>query len=69
MIDAASLSTETLEAFDDMMVETVLKVEIFAPLASSIWAEVLRELDVRKRVKLMSGSYDDIGNSLIRRLR
>ena len=51
MIDAASVATDELVAFDNMMVELVAKGVHIAPFASSIWAEVLRELEVRARVK------------------
>lgn len=68
-IDAEKLTTEALESYDDMMTECVIKVEKFAPLAVNIWSDVLKELDRRGRVQLASGSYDDIGNSLIQRLR
>ena len=69
MIDASNITTEALESFDDMMTESMLKVEHVAALAMSIWSEVLRELDLRGRVVLVSGSYEDIGNALIRRTR
>jgi hypothetical protein len=69
MLDAANVPTEALEAFDDMMVEATMKVEKCAPLADAIWADVLKELDGRGRVRLHSGSYDDVGNALIERLR
>ncbi|ASY44663.1 hypothetical protein CJD35_09535 [Sphingobium xenophagum] len=68
MIEASKLTDEALLAYDDMMTECVVKVEKFAPLAVRIWSEVMKELDRRGKVKLMSGSYDDIGNALIQRL-
>lgn len=68
MIEASKLPDEALLAYDDMMTECVVKVEKFAPLAVRIWSEVMKELDRRGKVKLMSGSYDDIGNALIQRL-
>ena len=49
MIDATSVPTDALVAFDNMMVELVAKGVHIAPLASSIWADVLRELEVRIR--------------------
>jgi hypothetical protein len=67
-IDAASVKIEALLAYDDMMVECVTKVEKLAPLAVSIWTDVLKELDRRGKVQLVSGSYDDVGNALIQRL-
>lgn len=68
-IDAGQMTLEALEGYDDMMVECVPRIEKFAPLASAIWTDVLKELDRRGRVRLTSGSYDDIGNALIMRLR
>ena len=47
MIDATSVPTDALVAFDNMMVELVAKGVHLAPLASLIWAEVLRELEAR----------------------
>ena len=67
-IDAASVKIEALLAYDDMMVECVTKAEKLAPLAVSIWTDVLKELDRRGKVQLVSGSYDDVGNALIQRL-
>lgn len=69
IIDAASMTTEALEAYDDMMIECVGKVESFAPLAVHVWTDVLKELDRRGRTRLVSGSYEDVGNALIQRLR
>lgn len=68
-INAKTLTDEALTSYDKMMVECTLKIEHVSPLAMSIWAEVLRELAVRKFVELVSGSYDDLGNALIRRLK
>lgn len=67
--DARPLSDEVLDSFDEMMTECVAKIERFSPLAVSIWSDVLRELDRRGRVRLVSGSYDDLGNALVQRLR
>lgn len=69
MIDAAAVTTTALEDYDDMMTECVMKVERFAPLAVNVWSDALKELDRRGRVRLLSGSYDDVGNVLIQRLR
>jgi hypothetical protein len=55
-------------AYDEMIVECTVKVEKLAPLAFSIWTIVLKELDGRGRVRLVSGSYDDVGNALIQRM-
>ena len=68
-INAENITTDALEAYDNMMTECVLKVENFAPLATAVWAEALKELDKRGRVRLVSGSYDDIGNALVERTR
>ena len=68
MIDVSVFTDEALEGYDQMMIEASLKVDRFSALALSIWDEVLRELDVRGKVELISGSYEDVGNSRIRRL-
>ncbi|SEA01759.1 hypothetical protein SAMN05428936_101871 [Pelagibacterium halotolerans] len=68
-IDASTMTTEALESYDDMMQESAMKVGKFALLASLIWSDVLKELDKRGRVRLVSGSYDDIGNSIFQRVR
>ena len=47
MIDVVSVQTDAPVAFDNMMVELVAKGVHIAPLASSNWAEVLLELEVR----------------------
>lgn len=52
MIDAARVQTDELVAFDNMMVDLVAKGVHITPLASSIWAHVLREIEVRGRVQL-----------------
>jgi len=67
-IDTANLKLEALIAYDDMMVECTPKVENFAALAVSIWSDVLKELERRGKVRLISGSLDDVGNALIQRL-
>ncbi|KQI67594.1 hypothetical protein AN189_14875 [Loktanella sp. 3ANDIMAR09] len=67
-IDVQNVADEALSSFDAMMVEAAMKVDQIAPLAINIWTEVLKELDVRGKVVLISGSYDDIGNAKIRRL-
>lgn len=68
-INLKDLSNEALLGYDDMMTECFIKIEKLSPLAVSILSEVLRELDRRGLVKLLSGSYDDIGNAHIMRLR
>jgi len=69
MIDIAALTTDHLEAYDEMMVECTPTIRQFAPLAASIWTAVLKELDSRGRVHLISGSYDNLGDALIQRTR
>lgn len=66
-IDAGALTTEALEGYDRMMIEATIKVHSFAGLAVAVWSDVLRELDKRGRVTLVSGSYEDVGNALITR--
>lgn len=68
-IDTAGLTTHDLEAYDDMMVYFLGQIDKVAPLAVALWSEVLRELDVRGRVKLVSGSYDDVLNANVTRIR
>lgn len=68
MIDASQITTEALEGFHDMMEECVLKVEKFAGLATAIWSDVLKELDRRGKIRLTSGSYDDVGNAIFHKV-
>lgn len=65
--DASSLNDQALRDFDQMMIEAGFKVEKLAALADAIWGEVLEELSKRGQVRLMSGSFDDVGNTLIQR--
>lgn len=67
LIDASVLTDAALQDYDTMMVEASVRVPTFAALAVNIWTEVLRELDLRGHASLVSGSYEDIGNALIRR--
>jgi hypothetical protein len=67
-IETHRMTDEVLKAYDEMMVECTVKVEKLAPLAISIWTMVLEELDGRGKVRLISGSYDDLGNALIQRM-
>lgn len=67
MFDASNVTTEALVAFDDMMIECACGMDV-APLAVEIWSGVLKELDRRGKVKLVSGSYDDLGKASIIRL-
>lgn len=68
-IDIPNISTHELESYDDMMTESAVHVHKFSTLAVAVWTEVLKELDKRGRVELVSGSYDRIGDALIRRVR
>ena len=67
-IDAQRLTDEVLQGYDDMMVECTVKIEKFAGLATAVWSDVLKEMERRGKVKLVSGSYDDLGNALIHRI-
>lgn len=67
-IAAHSMTDDVLISYNDMMDECVVKIQNFSLLAVNIWSDVLKELDRRGRVKLISGSYDDVGNALIQRL-
>ncbi|MFD1983526.1 hypothetical protein ACFSOZ_12685 [Mesorhizobium newzealandense] len=62
-IHADAMTLESLEGYDDMMMECVAKVENFASLAVMVWSDVLKELDKRGRVRLVSGSYDEVGSA------
>lgn len=67
LLDSTNLTDETLIGFDKMMIEANVKVEFFSALATHIWGDVLRELDRRGRVQLVSGSYDEVGDALLTR--
>ena len=67
-IDAAKMTDKALRDYDAMMMDCVLTVKNFASLATAVWSDVLKELDRRGKVKLVSGSYDDVGNAIITRL-
>lgn len=60
------MTDEDLISFDRRMVAEVPTAD-FSSLEMSDWSDVLRELDRRGKVTLVSGSYDDIGNALIHR--
>jgi hypothetical protein len=68
MFDATTIPDENLHEYDQMMLEMDPRVRRSAPSANSLWAAVLRELEVREQVQLLSGSYEDVGNAKIRRL-
>ena len=63
----SGLTTDVLQAYDQMMLQVALSFEDLAPLAVWIWSSVLKELAERGRVTLMSGSFDDVENALINR--
>ena len=65
--DASSLNDKALQDYDQMMIEAGYKVEKLAGLADAIWGEVLEELSKRGQVRLMSGSFDNVGNILVQR--
>jgi len=67
-IDFNNIPTDQLQSHDKMMIEATIKVKEFSHLSMQVWSAVLKELDKRGKVTLVSGSYDDIGNSLIHRL-
>ncbi|CUW87480.1 hypothetical protein AGR1B_Cc110150 [Agrobacterium fabacearum S56] len=66
--DASRFTDEALLAFDTMMNETYLKVADIAPLIISLHADALEELEKRGKVRLVSGSFDDLGKALIQRI-
>lgn len=66
-IDFTAVPTDELVTHDKMMIEAAIKVAEISHLSMQVWSAVLKELDRRGTVKLISGSYDDIGNSLIHR--
>lgn len=56
-----------LQDFDQMMIQCALHAEKVSSLAMLIWGEALKELEARGLIKLISGSFDDIGSALITR--
>lgn len=66
--DISRINDQALLDFDDMMTESIMKIENFAGLATAVWQDVLKELDKRGKVRLISGSYDNIGDALIERI-
>lgn len=67
LIDTSNLTDEVLKAHDDFMTDACVSVERVSPLSINIWQEVLRELDLRGLVKLISGSYDRVADARIQR--
>jgi len=66
--DASRFTDEALLSFDTMMTEVYLRVRDISPLSVSLHADALQELEKRGKVRLVSGSFDDIGNALIERV-
>ena len=66
--DASKFTDEALLELDDMLTEAILKIEKIPSLAVALMADTLQELERRGKVKLISGSFDDIGNALIKRV-
>lgn len=50
-----------------MMVQCVPIIDTFSSIAVSVWGAVLKELERRGDVTIISGSLDRIGDSLIQR--
>lgn len=67
-IDFGKMKDEELKDYHEMMDEVTLKVDKVSPLAVGMWSAVLKELDKRQLVRLVSGSYDDVGNAAIQKL-
>lgn len=67
-IETKDLATDALKEFDNFMTRTTVEIEPTSAIAYNVWSNVLKELDKRGEVTLISGSYDNIGNALIRRL-
>lgn len=67
LIQADKLSTDALRDYDQMMVESIAKVDLFSMIAAKVWSDVLKALQARGDITLLSGSLDDVGNMLVRR--
>lgn len=65
--DASSFTDEALLAFDKMMNDTYLRIRDVSPLAVSLHADALEELEKRGKVKVVSGSLDDLLNAIVHR--
>lgn len=64
-----NFSDEELEEFDAFMARMIVTPEQSSAIADLIWGQVLKELGQRGKVILVEGSYEDIGNALIRRIQ
>lgn len=63
-----NIESEVLIAFDKAMLKTSLKTEQFIPLLLVMWGNALKELEKRRLVRLICGSYSDVCDALICRL-
>lgn len=68
MIDPRTLTNKTLESYDTMMMRIAARCGAIPELAMQIWSCVLVELNIRGRVQLMRGSYDNVRDAEIRRI-
>ncbi|WP_323010408.1 hypothetical protein [Paracoccus sp. (in: a-proteobacteria)] len=68
VILAERMTDDALLSYHKFMGEAYLKIPDVSTLAICVWSDVLKELDKRGKVRLVSGSYDDIGNALIQDL-
>ncbi|OWJ72513.1 hypothetical protein CDV50_04895 [Haematobacter massiliensis] len=66
VIVAKKMTDDALTSYHRWMNECCLKVQDVSSLAIAVWSDVLKELDARGKVQLVSGSYDDVGNMLIK---
>lgn len=66
-IQISVATDDQLVEYDKMMIECALEVERFSEIAAAVWTAVLKELERRGKVTLVSGSYDRIGDALIQR--
>jgi hypothetical protein len=64
-IDLQAMSAQQLQSYDQMTIEVSLKVKDISKLAVSLWQEVLKELNARNLVSLVSGTFDHVGDALI----
>lgn len=68
MIDAKAMSDLDLQDYDQFMVRGIIMVERISIVAMRVWRDVLEELERRNQVKIVSGSLNNISDSLITRL-
>ena len=61
-IELEKVPDDQLKAHHEFMDDAVIKIEKSSRLALAIWSEVLKELDRRGLIKLLAGTYDDVGN-------